>query len=50
MECRFYCDNDKTIKTILSGARRCRGQPEQDWAMGYLKIFLQFKKLLEKKQ
>ncbi len=28
MECRFYFDNNKTIKTILNGATRCGGQPK----------------------
>ena len=50
MECRFYFDNNKTIKTILNGATRCGRQPKKDWAKDYLENCLHDKKLLEKKQ
>jgi len=49
MECRFYFDNDKIIKTILTGATRCGGQPKVDWAKDHLENCLRDKKLLEKK-
>ena len=49
MECRFYFDNNKTIKTILSGATRCGGQPKKEWAKENLENCLRDKKLLEKK-
>jgi len=32
MECRFYFDNGKMIKSILKGATRCGGQPLDSWA------------------
>ena len=50
MECRFYYNNNKLIKTILKGATRCGGQPNKDWAKDYLEILLHDKQLLEKKQ
>lgn len=49
MECRFYYDDNKIIKTILNGATRCGGQPKKDWAKDYLENCLRDKKLLEKK-
>jgi len=49
MECRFYYDDNKMVKAILSGATRCGGQPKKDWAKDYFENYLRDKKLLEKK-
>ena len=49
MECRFYFDNDKVIKTILNGATRCSGQPTSDLSKEYLEECSRYKKLFVKK-
>jgi hypothetical protein len=49
MECRFYFDNNKLIKSILNGATRCGGEPTAGQAKDYLDECSRYKKLLIKK-
>ena len=49
MECRFYFDNGKMIKSILKGSTRCGGQPDISWATDYMNECSRYKTLLQKK-
>ncbi len=50
MECRFYFDRDKMIKSILKGSSRCSGDPGNALAKRISAGCERYKKLLEKKQ
>jgi len=49
MECRFYFDKDKLIKSILKGSSRCSGEPGDSLAKIVLQECERYKKLLAKK-
>ncbi len=49
MECRFYYENDKLIKSILKGESRCSGKPTVELAKTNLEECSRYQKLLKKK-
>lgn len=46
MECRFYFDNGKIIKSMLKGTSRCSGQPLESDAKTHQEDCLKYIKLL----
>jgi hypothetical protein len=49
MECRFYFDHGEMAKSILKGATRCGGEPQNSWAKNYQSDCLRYINLLRKK-
>ena len=49
MECRFYYENSKLIKSILNGRTRCSGEPNVAWAKNYIDNFNGYQKKLRSK-
>ena len=49
MECRFYFQNDKLIKSTLAGSTRCAGIPSESWAERCQASYLRYIKLLTNK-
>jgi hypothetical protein len=49
MECRFYYENNKLIKSILKGESHCSGKPTADWAKTNLEESSRYRKLLKNK-
>lgn len=47
MECRFYYENGKLIKSILKGESRCSGKPDQEWSKENLSDCSRYQKLLK---
>ena len=50
MECSFYFDNDKMIKSILKGETGCGGQPQDSWAKDDLECTAKYINLFKKKK
>ena len=46
MESRFYFQDDKLVKSILTGSTRCSDSPLAGWSTNYQEKFLQYVKLL----
>lgn len=46
MECRFYFEHAKVIKSILKGTSRCSGSPNATWALNYITAFKRYQKKL----
>ena len=49
MECRFYFENSKSIKSILEGTTRCSEKPNAGWAQNYVDNLLLYRKKLGSK-
>jgi len=49
MECRYYFENGKMIKSILNGSTMCSGKPSDSWAKQYQDECLRYLKLLKAK-
>ncbi len=49
MECRFYFDNNKLIKSIFNGSTVCSGEPSDSWAKNYQSDCEEYIKLFRKK-
>ena len=49
MECTYYYNNGKVIKSTYEGSTRCSGPPTADWSTNYLRRFDQYLKLLAAK-
>ncbi len=49
MECRFYYENGKLIKSILKGESRCTGKPVPEWSKDYQSECSRYQKLLKNK-
>ncbi|HSY60619.1 MAG TPA: hypothetical protein VK796_02035 [Cytophaga sp.] len=46
MECRFYYQDDKLLKSVLTGSTRCSGQPVVSWSQKYQDNYFRYSKLL----
>jgi hypothetical protein len=49
MECRFYFENGKLIKSILKGESRCSGKPDAGWSKDNFSACSRYQKLLKNK-
>jgi hypothetical protein len=50
LECRFYFDNDKLVKSIMKGSTACSGEPSIEWAKQDLDDCKKYIKLLAGKE
>ncbi|WP_018343677.1 hypothetical protein [Cytophaga aurantiaca] len=46
MECRFYFQEDKLLKSVLSGSTRCEGKPSESWFKKYQDKYVRYVLLL----
>jgi hypothetical protein len=49
MECRYYFQNGKLLKSILNGSTHCSGAPLDSWTKQIQDDYLEYAKLFKKK-